>query len=322
MSYGQDTTLGISFQNSFNVEGSVNISSLHFIEFIDEGLSPTKEQLTRQGMKGLFDENEDQEGKNTLEADITIEGMSIPTGLLLNAIFDRTTTSVGSYYSHSFKPKQADFDNFSAMRPMTGFVDLTDGGSSHLYPDMVASKIELNIANGEFLTAKLSVLGGNYAQTNSVNADSATFITGDAIDWSISSLSFNGTGNCEVSELTITSEESLESKWTLCTSKSPTRIKRSDKRIITVNGTIQFDNQTEYQKFINQTTQPFVTTFFMGSEMLKVDIPRMKYVEFPIPVGAPGQMEVSFSAKAKYHTGSGTAMEITVVNTASGNYYG
>lgn len=316
MSYGQDVTLGLSFQNSF--DGVGNISSLYFLEVVDEGLSPLKEQLTRQGMKGLFDENTNQEGKNSVDTDITIEGMAVPLGVFLNAIFDRSSTAVSSnYYAHTFTPRQTDFDKFCAMRPMTGFVDLADGGSSHLYPNLAASKIEFSIANGEFLSAKLSVLGGAYSQTSSVNADSASFITGDAIDWSISSLSFAGTGQCTVSDMTISVDEKLESKYTLCTSKAPSRIKRSDKRAISINGTILFDDQTEYQKFVSQSTQQFIATFMMGSEMLKFDFPQMKYTEFPIGVSGPGQIEIGVTAKAEYHTGSGNAMAITLINTMS-----
>ena len=317
MSYGQDVTLGLSFQNSF--DGTANISSLYFLEVVDESLSLSIEQLTRQGMKGLFDENVNQEGKNSVDAEITIEGMAVPLGVLLSAIFDRSSTAISSnYYSHTFTPKQADFDKFCAMNPITGFVDLADGGSAHTYPNLAASKIDFTIANGEFLTAKLGVLGGAYAQTNSVNVDSASFITGDAIDWSLSSLSFGGTGQCFISDMTIAVDESLEAKHMLCTTKAPSRIKRSGKRTISINGTIQFDDQTEYQKFKSQSTQQFIATFRMSSEMLKFDLPQMKYTEFPLDVGGPGQMEIAFNAKAEYHTGSGNAMTVTLINTMAG----
>ena len=51
------------------------------------------------------------------------------------------------------------------------------------------------------------------------------------------------------------------------------------------------------------------------NESITITLPGLRYTEFPPAAGAPGEIEVSFSADAKYHVGSATAMEVTVVNT-------
>jgi hypothetical protein len=119
--------------------------------------------------------------------------------------------------------------------------------------------------------------------------------------------------------MTISQELGLQAKHVLDTDKSPARIKRGDARAINISGTIIFDDQLEYTDFLNQTDQA-VNIFLKGSsqvqsgyyESLLVEIPSMRYTEYPIPVGGPGELEVSFKAQAQYHAGSGTAIAYTL----------
>lgn len=308
--YGQDAVLGLSFQNSY---GTPSVSSLHFMEILDESLSLNKEQQMREGMRGIFDENAAQEGKNSVEADITIEAHAIPLGFMLSSIMSRTTTGTGRY-SHVFKPNQSDFDTFAANRPFTALVDLGDAGSAHEYYDLVSSKLELSISQGGFMQSKLSVIGGPYQQ---IAAVAASYPTGNVVDWAASSITLGGSGSCAFEDLTFSMDESLESIYTLCNKKTPTRIKRSGKRTVTIGGTLLFDDQTEYQKFLAQSTQVFKAFFLTGSDSLLIEAPQFKYTGYPIPVSDPGQMRVSFEGKAEYNTSSATTCQITVVNTQS-----
>lgn len=308
--YGQDAVLGISLQNSY---GTASVSSLHFIEIISEGLSVNKEEQMREGMRGIFDENPAQEGKNTVESDVVFEAHAISLGAALSTIMASSVSGAGPY-NHVFKPNQTDFDTFAANRPFTALVDLGDSGSAHEYYDLVSSKIELNVAQGGFLKATLSVMGGAYEQ---IAAVAGSFPTGNVVDWATSSIQIGGAATCGFEDLTIVQDESLESIFTVCNKKTPSRIKRSGKRTVTISGTVLFDDQTEYQKYLAQSTQTFKAFFLVGSDSVLIDAPQFKYKAFPIPVDGPGQMRVSFEGKAEYHTGSATTHMITVVNTQS-----
>ena len=307
MPYGQDAVLGLCLQNSY---GTASVSSLHFMEILNEGLSLNKEQQIREGMRGIFDENPNQEGKNTVESDIVIEAHAIPLGFMLSTIMSRSTSGTGRF-THRFTPNQTDFDNYAANRPFTALVDL-NSGSADRYSDLVASKLSLSISQGGFMQATLSVMGGAYSQQAAV---AGSFPTGDVVDWSSTSLSLGGTASCAFEELTLNIDESLESIFTLCNKKTPSRIKRSGKRTVGISGTVLFDDRTEYQKFLAQSTQVFKAFFLTGSDSVLIDLPQLKYTAFPIPVDGPGQMRVSFEGKAEYHTGSASTCAITVVNT-------
>lgn len=319
MSYGNDARIGLSFQNSY---GTLNTSSIHWLEPVGESVDLKKAQLVRKGLRGILDEGASQEGLNVVDGDVTIEAKAIPLGVLLSAALGLTTVTSTGVYTHTFKPRTADWDGLSAERPFTYHKFMGDTGSAYLFSDLNGGNLELSIANGELLTAKLGMVGGTFSQ---VAALSATYPTGDALDWSISSASIGGSARDNIRNVTVTLNNALEAKHTLKTSKYPSRVKRTNPRTINVSGTVIFDNQTDAQNFISQAEQRFflhlksATQIQSGYyESLTIDVPSMRFTEFPQAIGGPGEIEVGFSAVGKYNTGSATALAITLVNSKAG----
>lgn len=316
--YGQDAKIGISFQNSY---GTANVASLHWLEPISESVSLSKAQLTQKGMRGSFDKGQSQEGINTVGGDITIEAKANALGVLLSAVNASPVTSTtgvssGTYFQHTFKPRQADHNLLCAERPFTFLKYLGDVGSAHQYYDLNGNNLELNIANGELLTAKMSIVGGSYARIASV---AAAYSASNAIDWSVSSVSFAGVANTGIRSMTISQELALQAQNTIDIKKFPSRIKRTDSRMVNISGTLIFEDQGEYNQFLNQVDQQVVINLKGTSqvssgfyEALTIDIPSMRYTEFPIAVGGPGQLEISFKATAQYNIGSATTIAYTL----------
>ena len=48
---------------------------------------------------------------------------------------------------------------------------------------------------------------------------------------------------------------------------------------------------------------------------LEIIMPSVIYTAFPANIGGPGQIEASFTGKAKYNAGSATAIKFTLTNT-------
>jgi hypothetical protein len=230
-----------------------------------------------------------------------------------------TSVQSAAIYTHTFKPRTADFDAYAAGTPLTITKVLGDGGSAHLYYDMVASKFSLSIANGELLKCSQEFMGGKYKQVANV---SASYPTGKAWTWDVASVSVAAAANADVSELTLELDEALENKWTLNAAKTPSRTKRSGRRTLSINGTIIFDTQSEYQQFLSQSERN-VTVHLKGPteiqsgyyDTLTVIVPLFRYVEFKPVAGGPEKIEVGFSGKGVYSTTSATALQITLVNT-------
>lgn len=322
MSYGMDARIGISFQNSY---GTSNVASLHWLEPTGESIDLKKEQIVQEGLRGIYDEGRHQEGKNTVDGDITIEAKPLSIGVFLEAIMVKASTvTSGSVITHTYRPRTSDHSQYSAERAFTLMKYMGDtNGSAHLYSDLNGANLELSISNGELLTAKLGVVGGTYSQSAAV---AASYSAGDALDWAISSLSLGGTAKTNVRDLSITLDNAIEAQHNMgATTKYPSRIKRTGFRSMEIGGTVIFDDQTDYQNFVSQAEQRFLVHLRGRTEIqsgyyesLTIDVPSLRFTEFPQAVGGPGQIEVSFSAKAVYNTGSGNIGTFTLVNTRTG----
>ncbi len=317
MSYGMKTNIGISFQNSY---GTALASSIYWIPFLTEGFAVGKEPLVSENMTGVFDEGAHYEGLNANEGPLEMEANPIAMGVILKAVMGSpTTVTSGAYYTHTFKPRTADFDVYAAGIPLTVTKDLGDAGSAHRYYDMVASKLSLSVANGELLKTSIELMGGKYTQ---VAAPAASYPAGKGWTWDVASVSLSGTANADISELNLELDESLENKYTLNATKTPSRTKRSGRRTLSVGGTLIFDSQTEYQQFLSQSERNLTVTM-KGSvavqsgyyDELTMIVPLLRYVEFKPVAGGAGKLEVGFSGKGVYSTTSATALHITLANT-------
>lgn len=315
--YGMKTDIGLSFQNSY---GTALVNSIYWLSFLSEDFAIAKEQIVSEGMRGVFDEGAHYEGMNAVDATLELEAQAIPLGALLKAAFGSpTSVQSGGIYSHTYKPTTSDFDAFAAKRPCTIVKQLGDSGSAHQFYDMVPSKFGLSIANGELLKVSAGFLGGKYSQSAAV---AASYPTGKHWTWDVASVTLATSANGALIDLNIEIDDSLENKYTLGTQKTPTRTVRSGFRTLSIDGTLLFDNQNEYQKFIDQSERELIvnlkgTTEIQSGyyETLTIRAPLFRYTEFKPVAGGPGKIEASFSAKGVYSVSSATALQITLVNT-------
>lgn len=317
MSYGLETRLGISFQNSY---GTALTSSVYWIPFTSETINHTKEPLISANMTGRYDEGQLYEGANACAGGIDMEANPIALGAVMKAFFGSPTTvqSTG-IYAHTFKPSTSDFDLFSTKRPVTVVKNLGDPGSSHLYSDLNASKFTLSIANGELLTCGVEFIGGKYSQIGSM---AASLPGGYGWAWDVTSVSFATSAQTGLRDLSLSIDEGIETKHILGTAKTPGRVKRTGARVTDISGTIIFDNQNEFQQFLSQSEREAIinlrgTTAVQSGyyETLTIRVPLMRYMEFSPSAAGPEEIEVAFKAKGVYSTTSATAIQITLVNT-------
>lgn len=319
MSYGLDSQLAICFQNSY---GTSLTNSRFGIPYISEGFAVAKELLISENMTGRFDEGAHYEGMNSNEGSIECEADPMALGAMFKAFFGAPTTAASgtALKNHVFKPTTADFDIYAAKVPCTIYKNLGDGGSAHLYYDMVASKLGLSIANGELLKSTIEFIGGKYSQVGSMAVVNPT---NRGFTWDACSVSIGTSAQLTLRDLNIEIEEGIEAKHVVGTAKTPARIKRSGARTVSVGGTMIFDTQAEYQQFLSQTEREMIVYLQGGTteiqsgyyNSLKLQIPAFRFTEFKPVAGGPEEIEVGFSGKAVYHTNSAATMYVTLVNT-------
>lgn len=317
MSYGMKTDVGLSFQNSY---GTSLVNSIYWLSFLSEDFAVSKEQIISEGMRGIFDEGAHYEGMNSVDATLEVEAHPISLGAMMRAAFGNpTSVQSGGIFAHTFKPRTADFDLSAAGIPCTIVKQLGDAGSAHHFSDMVASKFGLSIANGELLKASIGFLGGKYAQSAAV---AASYPTGKHWTFDVASVTLATSAQGGVVDLNLEIDESLENRHTVGTQKTPSRTVRSGFRTLSIDGTLIFDNQNEYQRFLDQSERELIvnlkgTTEIQSGyfETLTIRAPLFRYAEIKPVAGGPGKIEASFSSKGVYSVSSATALQITLVNT-------
>jgi hypothetical protein len=289
--------------------------------FLSEALTPTYPELLSENMEGRFDEGEGYSGARNVGGTLSMEAQPITLGVLLKAMFgDPTSVTSTSHYTHTFKPRTADFDVNVINNPLTVYKNLADGGTVPIYYDLVATRLELAVANGEFLTAGIDLTGGVVG--TKINSANIGVAVGKKWTWDVTSLELGGSANTDFADLTVTVDEQATPRHVLQTSRDPARVKRDARRQVRVNGTVRFSDQTEYDLFLAQTTQELKVTLTGTVEIqsgyydvLGIDIPAFKYLAYPVEFADASELQVTFDGKADYHTGSGTSIEITLVNT-------
>ena len=322
MAYGQNSNIGIMFQDSYHTNaGSMGFqaSSVHWIPHLSDSIKLNKPPLYSENMRGIYDEGDSYEGANTVDGDLESEAQPIPLGAMLKAAMSVVSITVSdAIYAHKYEPGTSEHSDLSAKVPYTHYGYL-DTGSAFLHQNLNAGTLELGIANGEFFKVKIGMVGGWFSQ---VAASGAIYDVGKRWTWDTASLSFGNSGKSEIQNLTIVLDDALEPIHTLNNSKFPSSIKRTGFRTIAVDGTIKFRNQEEFQEFITQSereldiTMTGVTEIQSGyTETLRLQLPKMRYEDYGPTAGAPGEIEASFTARGKYHADSGTGMLITLVNT-------
>lgn len=317
--YGQTTDIGIALQNSW---GTANVSSLHWVPYVSEGLGLNIPPLIDQSLKGVFDEGDHYAGPRTIDGDLSVAAKPIPLGQMLATFFNSPTSTKADsadIYTHVYIPSTADYDTtYAAKRPVT-IVKNLDVGSAMQFSDLNANTLELSINNGELLNAMVGFVGGHFQQ---VAAITPSFSTGKNWTWDQTSVDIAGSANGDVGQLSVTITENVEAQHTLSGSSYPSRIKRTGFRTTEMSGTLKFEDQTEYQAFLNQSERKLDVTLTGNVEVssghynsLRIEAPLLRHTEFKPVSGGPGQIEVSFSSKGVYSPDSGHALKVTLVNT-------
>lgn len=322
--YGQDAKVGFAFQNSHGTPVT-DIGSFYTMPFLSESISPDVPELLSLNMEGRFDEGEAYAGPRNVGGTLTNESQPVTLGVMMKAMFGEpvttsNSTALGEFFDHVFKPRTADFDVNGISVPMTMHKNLADGGQVPVYQDLIATRLELSLANGEFLTGAIAFTGGAVAAKTT--SDTLAAATGKKWTWDVTSVQLGGAANTDFGELTIVVDEQASPRWTLQTSRDPDRVKRDDRRQVRVNGTIKFSDQTEYDKFLASSTQALEIHLTGTVEIrsgyydaLNIKVPAFKYLTYPIEFADASEVQISFDGKADYHVGSGCSIQFTLTNT-------
>jgi hypothetical protein len=317
MAYGQDGHIGVSFQESFGTAYAT--ASVDYMPFISESLTENIEDLISESLSSRIEEPDPYEGMHGVEGDIALEVHPHNIGKFLKAWAGQESVSYTvSMYSHNFVPVDDDWDEeISALPPMTVEV-YRDTGSAYQYFDMLCNQLVFEISQGAIYKCTASMIG---AQFDWMSKTAPSYEVGSYFTWDTVSLQLGGSAIADVSELTITLNNNLEGKAYLDGNKYFGRVLRNDYRTIEVAGTMLLVGDAEARKYRDRTLQRLLitatdpSTVMLDHNRFELDIPAMRYTEFPANIGGPNLVEISFSGKGGYDATSSYAVQFTLTNT-------
>lgn len=316
MGMGMAGFLGLAKESSWGV----SVAASTYVELFNEALVMNIDRFDIKNIGAMYTEPDDMAGLTRVTGDIEFPCFPTVTGQFLRGIFGApsSVTVVLSGFLHKsiFKTPTADFGTGQPTPPYT-FEVYRDVTSSQQISGVVMNTLQLDVKPNQDVRAKIGVIGKSMAH---IAKTVPSFVSTPAFPFSFDtcSLQLGGAATSLIETLTINVDNQLEGIPSLNASTTIAKVRRTGPQLVEISGTVDFDDNTEFVNFINQTEQALQATFTKANSfMLNIVVPRMVYTAFPVSIGGRDRNTVSFTGKGRYHTGSATAIaiELTAVNS-------
>jgi hypothetical protein len=326
MTYGAQTKIGIARQAAANT-WVIAPTSFHGIAFTNEDIGYESQELVSANLTGRFEEGAVYPGLSNIAGTIECEMTPRSIGASLAACLNHVPVSVtsASIRTLSFLPNTQDFSSTLCKAPFTFYKQFSDANSAQLFYDVQFGQIEFAFSQGAFAKLRLTSAGGtllpNGVGSASIAADFAD--TGRLFPWNVTSISYNGAGMGENSDITVTVNENIAPIYTINGTLAPFKFTRENFRQITVNGTMYMQDRTFLNNFVNGTQARLVITSINTVaaiqsgyfNTLTLDVPQAKLTAFKPSVSGPGELAVPFTMRGVLDPTSLYAFQAIMVTT-------
>ena len=324
--------------------------------FVSESVEHTINELEEGAITGYKDAPPSHKGLESAAGDVVLEPDPNALGDWMRAVFGQSSGSLQMHagststnsnpmgagkpvIQHRFLPIQNAVDNRNFLPPYTMMI-YRDLGSAFFYQGMCAYGIEYSYQANALVGATVNLMARKverFARTSSITALSK--ITGSKPwIWDQASVQVSsgqvGLGNLVSNQnyesLTIGLQVPIEGVVLLDGTKFNAEYQVNDFRRVSINGTISFRSQEEYDAFVAYenrslriTTRDTSSTSLLGNPnsafypTLQIDIPQMKYLSWSTPIGGPNRLQTTFTGKAERDTTSSYMIEAFLTNVTS-----
>lgn len=315
MAYGMIGHVGIGKETSW---GSA-VAVTDYIEALSENLSLTLERYETKNIYGGYYEPDDATGTKRVAGDLVFAGHPVSIGHFLKGVMGVNSGSVvlsGFLFRNDFTFSKAEFSNESPTPPYT-FEIFRDVTSSFRYDGVVVSRLAMSLAPNQDLRCTAGLIGRS---ASVVAKTTPTFPSSPIYPFAFdtASMQIAGAGVSTFNGLNLVLDNQLEGIPLMNGSAVVARMRRRGPQMLGMSGTLEFDNLTEYNNFVNQTEQVMKLTLSRtASFQLVIDIPRFVYTAYPMGMPGRERLTVSFEGKARYHTGSAQTAMLSLTTTNS-----
>ena len=318
MSYGFAGYIGIG-----KVTASSGLTAAQtttdYIKALSEAINLDYDRFQTTNIHGNYYEPDDEAGMGRVSGNIVVPVHPVSFGHILMGTFNRSTVTTvlsGFLWKSVFTTVSSDAASDSAGQPFCFEVN-RDSSSSFRYAGINITTLEINYAPNQDVRATVGVVGRN---ASSVTKTTPTFPSSSSSPFTFDTLSLStgGTGTTKIEALRISIDNQIEGLATLGNNTNIIRTIRRGPQTIRLAGTMNFTSFTDYNNFVNQTEQEWIVSVFKASSFqLDITLPRVVLNTFPINMSGRERISVNFTGMARYHTGSGTAINIALTTTKS-----
>lgn len=317
MSYGMAGFVGIGKETTWGTAVAVT----DYFEIMNESLVGQFDRFDVKNAINARYEPDRVQGLLRIGGGISAAAFPLVLGHMMKAAMNTVSGSSvlsGYLYSQQFVSPQADFAADCAAQPYTLEVH-RDVTSSFRYAGMVMNRLQLSIAPNQPLMIGADWIGKDVGL---IQASAATFPSSPAEPFTFDacSISLGGSATSRIEALTVTIDNQLEGIPALNNSNKIARIRRRGPQLIRIQGTLDFQDVTEYLDFFNETERALKVAFFGAQSFnTEIHVPRLVYTAFPPNIRGRERQTVSFQGEGRFLTTSNTALGLMLTSTKS-NY--
>ena len=312
MGYGFAGYFGLKRETSW---GS-GAAATDFIEILNEDITLTKDRFDYKNVINTMAPPDDIAGMNRIGGSVAFACNPRNVGYMLMSAFNQSavTSITGTFWKHLYTQPTDSGSKFSDESPSVPYTleVFRDVGTATQYTGGLVTDLSFNFAQNQDVRCSAGFLCRG---TSSVAKQSATFPNSPTKPFKFDqvSLSLGGSATTRIENLTIKLDNQYEGIGSLNLSNDIAKVRRNGFQMITIDGSIDYSDQAEYDDFVNQTeTSMTIFALSANSFSLKIEIPRLVYDAFPLGISGRDRNLVSFTAKGFYHAGSGTGIAITL----------
>lgn len=234
-----------------------------FLPFRSENIKQNIEYLDTQTLSSRLTLRKTKAGRKSVEGGFTTELPNVTLATLLKAAMGTVNTTGSGPYVHTATPGATTSTALTVQvgRPATD-------GTVHpfTYAGMKVSEWTIQASVGEIATLEVQFVGmtettATALATQTISSSWSPFVFTEA------SLTIGGSASNNVRDFSFTGNNQIEARHRLgsATSKNPLGI---GVREYTGTVTTDFDNLTDYNRFVNGTEAALVATFSNGTDTL------------------------------------------------------
>src|SRR3990167_33008 len=295
------------------------VGATDYIEAFSESLNLSKDRFPLKNMFAVYAEPDDAVGLDRVAGDIVCAGYPRALGWLLKGVMNSTSGSTvlsGFLYTTRFISTQSEFSATAPSQPFT-FEVFRDVTSSVQYAGCVVQRLQLALQPNAPLQLTASLIGKSAAV---IAKTTQTFVGSPLAPFTFDtcSVSVGGAGTARMESVRVTVDNMMEPIPALNATATIARIRRRDSQSVTIEGTYDFTDITEYNDFVNQTERAMKFTLTKANSFQFVmEMPRVVYTAFPTPVSGRGRLTGAFAGEARDLTSSNLAVDFSLTDTNS-----